>query len=81
MFASCETRACINVTIEDDNVVELTESFSVKLNRTDGLDERIILEPVEAEIEIINNDGEWVNNVTNWLFILFIFLILMQGPC
>ena len=49
--------------IVDDNVAELTERFSVKLNRTDGLDERITLDPVVAEIEIIDNDGEWMNNV------------------
>ena len=60
MFRSCETSACINVGIVDDNITELTERFSVKLNRTDGLDERIILDPVEAEVEIIDNDGEWM---------------------
>ena len=81
MFRSCETRVCTNVTIVDDDVAELTESFFVRVGRTEGLDERITLDPVEAEIEIVDNDGEWMNNVTNWHSILFIFLILMQGPC
>ena len=58
MFRSCETRVCTNVTIVDDNVAELTERFSVKLNRTDGLDPRITLDPVVADLEIMDDDGE-----------------------
>ena len=56
MFRACETRACTNVTILDDNVAELTERFSVKLSRTDGLDPRITLVPVVAEVEVIDDD-------------------------
>ena len=56
MFRACETRACTNVAIVDDNVAELTERFSVKLIRTDGLDPRITLDPVVAEVEIIDDD-------------------------
>ena len=58
MFRSCETRVCTNVTIVDDNVAELTERFSVKLSRTDDLNPRITLDPVVAEVEIIDDDGE-----------------------
>ena len=57
MFRSCETRVCTNVAILDDNVAELTERFFVKLGRTDGL-QRITLDPVVAEVEIIDEDGE-----------------------
>ena len=59
LFSSCETRVCTNVTIVDDNVAELTERFSVKLGRTDGLDPRITLDPVVSEVEIMDDgDGE-----------------------
>ena len=58
MFRSYETRVCTNLTIVDDNVAELTERFSVKLSRTDDLNPRIILYPVVAEVEIIDDDGE-----------------------
>ena len=58
MFRSCETRVCTNVAIVDDIVAELTERFSVKLNRTDGLDQRITLDPVVVEVEIMDKDGE-----------------------
>ena len=57
MFRSCETRACTNVVILDDNVAELTERFSVKLSRNVSLDSGITLDPIVAEVEIIDNDG------------------------
>ena len=81
MFEACETRVCTNVTIVDDDVAELTERFFARLGRTVGLDTRITLDPVEAEIEIIDGDGEWMNNVINWHSILFVYLIPVQGLC
>ena len=59
MFRACETRVCTNVAIVDDNVAELTERFFVELNRTDGLNPRITLDPVVSEVEIVDDgDGE-----------------------
>ena len=58
MFDACERRSCVNVSIVDDLVLENTESFFVSLERAAGLDARIRLDPVEAEIEIIDNDSE-----------------------
>ena len=57
LFASCQRRSCINVTIEDDNALELVELFNVTLETTSGLDERISLSPVNGVVEIIDNDG------------------------
>ena len=76
MFSSCETRACTNLTIVDDIAAELTEMFSVKLNRSDGLDQRITLDPVVAEVEIMDKDGELMNDVINRDSFLFVFQIL-----
>jgi collagen type VI alpha len=45
----------VDVPITDDLVLENTESFFVTLERN-GLDSRIDLEPVDGEIEIIDND-------------------------
>ena len=58
MFDSCDKESCINISIVDDDVIENTESFSVLLEETPGLDIRITLDPVEAEIQIIDNDSE-----------------------
>ena len=49
----------MDVSIIDNEELENTESFSVLLTETPGLDVRITLDPVEAEIEIIDNDSEF----------------------
>ena len=58
-FVECDRRQCMDVSIIDDEELENTESFSVLLTETPGLDVRITLDPVEAEIEIIDNDSEF----------------------
>ena len=57
MFDSCDTRKCMNVTIVDDLQVEPDESLTYHLDRTPGLDSSIQLDPVNGEIEIVDNDG------------------------
>ena len=57
MFEECDRRRCVNVTIVDDKVLEMTESFTVTLERTPGLDSRITLDPVDGVVEI-TDDGE-----------------------
>ena len=59
-FAPCQRRSCVNVSIMDDDVLEFTESFSITLERTLGLDDRIDLDPVDGEVEITDNDGMFV---------------------
>ena len=57
MFAACQRRSCVNVTIVDDEVLEMVvESFNVTLERTPGLDNRITLNPVNGVVEIRDND-------------------------
>ena len=56
MFAACETRRCVDVSIVDDVIVEPIETFAVTLERTPDLDSMITLNPVEEEINVIDND-------------------------
>ena len=59
MFEACQRRRCVNVTIVDDEVLEtVIESFTVTLERTPGLDNRIALRPVDGVFEIRDDDGE-----------------------
>ena len=44
--------------IEDDDILEITEFFIATLIETEGLDLRITLNPVEAVVNILDNDGE-----------------------
>ena len=57
MFGECERRKCVNVTIVDDIQVEPDEYLTYHLDRTPGLNSRIQLDPVNGEIEIVDNDG------------------------
>ena len=59
MFGACESRDCVSVTIVDDLVDELEEFFRATLERTNGLDNRITLNPVDGQIEITDNDGKY----------------------
>ena len=56
-FAPCDRRQCAEVVIMNDVILEETESLFVILTRVPGLDTRITLNPVDAEIEIIDDDG------------------------
>ena len=58
MFAACETRRCVNVTIVDDIIVEPCEMFDVTLERIASVYSRISLSSMTTMIEIINDDGK-----------------------
>ena len=57
MFAACDTRQCMDVPIVDDETLELTEIFIVTLERAPALENRITLNPVDGDIEILDNDS------------------------
>ena len=59
-FGECQTRYCTEITIVNDMILELTESFLFTLERTPGLDSRITLDPVNGEVEIIEDNGMYV---------------------
>ena len=59
LFAACEIRSCVNVSITNDDILETTESFFVNLNRN-GLDSRIMLDPTRGEIEILDDDDSMI---------------------
>lgn len=56
-FAPCQTYSCETITITSDPVVENRESFTVTLERTSDLDNRITLSPVNASVVINDSDG------------------------
>lgn len=59
-FSACQNRSCLTITIHDDLVLENVESFTVTLETTPGLDIRITLGQVVAEIEITDDDSATV---------------------
>ena len=60
MFDECDTRNCVNVSIEDDLVVEMTESITVTLGIIDIPGQGNIIpdsDNVKGFINITDDDG------------------------
>ena len=57
MFAECQHRSCVDVTIDNDSGGEPDENFVYALSRTPGLHPNIFLDPVTGEIVIVDDDG------------------------
>ena len=55
-FGACENQTCADLSIEDDDVSEGEESFSISLEWTDHLDRRIVLSPAEGAVYIQDDD-------------------------
>ena len=89
MFSSCDVRKCINVTIENDDITEQNETFSVSLQRTATLDSRITLNPKSATVHITDDDGMHYTSVplallfncASTVFCAFHFLLLNINIC
>ena len=56
-FDECDRQLCVSITIVDELMVEMTESFDVTLDRTTGLDSRITLGLADGVVEITDSDG------------------------
>ena len=57
IFSPCDIKQCITVKIENDDITEESEFFTVNLERTTNLDSRIVLDPRNATVNITDNDG------------------------
>ena len=68
-FLACVNRYCVDIRITDDNVLEPQESFTVSLERSEGIGNEIQREPDEMEIIIIDDDGMFVYCYCQWLVI------------
>ena len=56
-FGACELRRCFPVAIVDDTRLEEIEHLTLTLSRIPELDQRITLNPMDAQIVIIDEDG------------------------
>lgn len=56
-FNECQSQSCTSLSIINDDKVEDIKFFTVHLQRTVGLDERISLSEANTTITIINDDG------------------------
>ena len=56
-FGGCQTEMCAEITIVNDVIPEMNESFFVTIRRSPGLDDRISIDSVNGEILIVDDDG------------------------
>ena len=89
MFDKCQRKSCVNLTIVNDDVLEMVESFTVSLGNSNPsnsiqtedrfahLTSRISIDPATAVIHIIDNDGGNCTPV-NAKLLRFIFLVYFQ---
>ena len=56
-FIACEEIACTTISIVDDDIVEMNESFTISLGRTSDLNKRISLSPDSKLVTILDDDG------------------------
>ena len=66
-FDACQRQKCVNISIQNDGVLEQLESFFVNLARTPELDCRITLDPVDGDIEILDFNGKFVYSFVHYL--------------
>ena len=58
IFNSSRSRYTFNITIVNDNAFELTEFFDASLRFAGAAPPRVTLDPAQAEITILDDDGE-----------------------
>ena len=54
-FERCGNRSCTNISIQSDEIMEETETFTITLESTLGLDARIQLDPFEGVVTIFDD--------------------------
>ena len=73
-FQMGETRVCRSITIQEDTIAEVTETFTVTL--TGDLDVVVSNDARMATVSIEDNDGKSVHNSYN----IVVFPIYVQSP-
>ena len=56
-FDSCKESACSSISIVDDGTAEIDESFIISMERTPGMDNRILLNSETVVVTIEDDDG------------------------
>ena len=62
MFSGTDDQQCCDIPINDDNLVEGTENFTVSLNSTSS--NANLTAPTQATVSIADNDSEFVHNLS-----------------
>ena len=64
VFTGTDSLEWCNIPINDDNLVETTESFTVSLSTTAPASDATLINPVQATVSITDNDSEFTPKYT-----------------
>ena len=56
-YPACTKIGCVNITIINDERLELSETFNVTLEKSEGLSNKFVLNPIQGQITIVDDDG------------------------
>ena len=59
-FGPCSRRACVPVPIDNDDQLQLTKTYTYRLERTDDLDRRIIVNTASGTLTVIDNPTDGI---------------------
>ena len=57
MFPADTTTASLSISITNDNIVEMNETFSLTINPSSDV---MVVDPDEAVVTIVDDDSEWI---------------------
>ena len=57
MFPADTTTASLSISIDNDNIVEMNETFSLTINSSSDV---TVVDPDEAVVTIVDDDSEWI---------------------
>ena len=55
MFPATVTKASLNISISNDNIVEMNETFSLTINSSNDV---MVTDPDDAVVTIVDDDSE-----------------------
>ena len=57
MFPADTTTASLSISITNDNIVEMNETFSLTINPSSDV---TVVDPDDAVVTIVDDDSEWI---------------------
>ena len=57
MFPADSTSASLSISIDNDNIVEINETFSLTINSSSDV---MTVDPYNAVVTIVDDDSEWI---------------------
>ena len=76
-FGGCQRSKCVNISIVNDNALEMTKTFTISLKKSSVLDSSIRLGTMEGEIEINDDDSQYSSTLLQY----FTYCLLPRLCC